>query len=225
MEKLHLIKSPIFPLEEIKINDYDAYKIYNNIRLHFNTKKYNAVKYHFNNKNYTGEQYKKIPMSEVAVYGKLAKEFQYKQNLMIALTAHFYYNRPEYLAQSYPDSDEIKSAYLTLKKFFIDPKKVIEDDLTIIKNNVKIDAFKAINNTIPKIYHLAVKGLISTESLIVLDSIINLTKYTDSKINSMYWDTYKERYEKYKLLICTTIDNDYKQFIKNEFIKYYKENS
>lgn len=214
-----LITSSIYPIEHKLVTDFEIYILYNSLRLHFNQPSYDATKYHFQNKKYNWDTYQKVPMSEVNIYGKMAKDLQTKENVMIALTAHFYYNRPKYVHQCHHDLPEFKKAYQNLKMFLSSPQYFITKDLTIIEECVTIDAIKPKNNSIPKIFHIAQKGIISIESLVVIDHVIGITKYADKHIKSLSWNAYKEGYLKYSTLICNTVELSLTNQIKQTFLK------
>lgn len=213
MENFHYLTSPIYPIDEVYVNDYDVYILYNSIRLHFQTKNYDAIFYNYKS-NFTYETYKKVSMNEVNMYAKWAHHYQTKQNLLIALVAHFYYNRPSYAAESYPDSERVKDSYNNLKQFLQSPKHFVTKDLTYIKENCTIDIIRTANKNIPKIYPLAMKGLIRLESLIVIDVSIKLTKYIDTKIDSLSWKSFKSDYSKYSKFICSSVDAELVDIIK-----------
>ena len=71
---------------------------------------------------------------------------------------------------------------------------------------------------IPKIYHLAHKGIISYETLAMIDISISLTKYTCTKLNTLTWDAYKEWYLKYRPFVCLEMDKEYTKLHKGKII-------
>lgn len=213
-----MIKSAIFPIEEKYINDFEAFQLYQSMRLHFQTSSYNAIKYNYKSPCSTWQQYETVSKTEVNMYQKWASKYMTRQNLLIALAAHFHYNNPRHTLEYSPTDKRVKEAYVKLKQFLYSPKYFITKDLTYIKQNATIDIIRTTGN-IPKIYPMSVKGLISEESLIAIDISLNLTKYISTKMKSIMWDTFKQQHLKYCPFVCETLDDelifDIKETIKN----------
>jgi hypothetical protein len=215
-----LYESLVYPPPEEKyINDYDAYLLYNAVRLHYTTKSYSLLRYGFTaNKSFNGEKYQTIHTWEVNAYNQWAKTFKTENNTKMALGAFFFYNTPKSLHDGYPSSDKVMEAYRKLKSFSMSMKHFLTEDLTTLQNNYTIDVFK-VNQNIPELYNLAIKGVISYESLILIDFTTNLGKYTSTKIDTLSWNAFKYKYQKYIPFVITHLDNEFKTYIKQEILK------
>lgn len=218
-----MYESLIYPIPEEKyINDYDAYVLYNSVRLHYTTKSYSLLRYGFTaNKSYNGENYQKIHKWEVNVYNQWAKKFMTENNMKIALGAFFFYHTPKSLHESYPGNDTVIKSYQKLKSYNMSMKYFLTQDLTMLQDKYTIDVFKVKNN-IPEIYNLAIKGVISYESLAIIDASINLSKYTSTKLDTLSWNTFKDKYQKYVPFVVTHLDTEFKEYVKCEILKINK---
>lgn len=218
------IKSLVYPCETPKyINDFDTWKLYQSVRLHFMTDSYRLEKYNFSSKKaYNWEKYQKVSMWEVKLFDKWAKHFLTDNNVKMALGAHFFYNKPAGSWECAPDHEDVQEAYSKLKSFLYSPKYFLENDLTKLNESYTISILKATNDkgevAIPKIYHLAHKGIISYETLAMIDISISLTKYTCTKLNTLTWDAYKDWYLKYRPFVCLEMDKEYTDYIREKLL-------
>lgn len=211
-----MLKTIFSNLEEKYINDFEAWQIYNCLRLHFQTTNYSIVKYGFTNEKYGWNAYLGASDYEVKLFDKLAKYYQTNINLIYALSANFFYLQPKGTWEI-TTIDELTNAYIKLKQFNMSPKYYLDNDLTYLINNVNISVLKVVNNNVPEIYTLAHNGLISYESLVLLDFSTGITKYVSNKLkDSIMWSTYKYRYMKYQPFVCTMINKDLVNYIQNQ---------
>lgn len=215
------IKSIVFPNETPKyINDFDTWKLYHAIRLHYNTDSYSVTKYSFSVKKiYNWDKYMKASDWEVRLFNKWAKEYMTDFNVKVAMGAFFFYHRPVGEWQAYPDSDEVKDSYNRLKSFLYSPKYFIDQDLTYLNENYTMDVLKITNGNIPKLYQLAHKGEISYETLATIDQTIALTKYVSTKIDTLTWKSYKDWYVRYQPFVCTEVSKDLSEYIKKKLLE------
>lgn len=213
------IKSVSYPLDKSYINDFDAWKIYHSIRLHFNTISYDVEKYGFNNtKTYNWEKYKTVSTWEVNFANKWAKQFVYASDMQLAVGAHFFYNKPVGEWNTDPYGEDVLAVYTKLKQYVCSPKYFFDQDLLILKEKFKINILKVENNNIPKIYHLAHKGDISYETLSLIDRAISLTKYVDTKLQTLTWKAYRDTFIKYRPFVVTEMDEEYSKYIKEQLL-------
>lgn len=218
------IKSIVYPcVQEKYVNDFDTWKLYQSVRLHYMTDSYRLEKYNFSSKKaYNWEKYLKVSKWEVKLFDRWAKEFMTDYNAKLALGSHFFYNKPSGTWESAPDGEDVQTAFKKLKSFLSSPNYYLENDLTKLYESYTIDILKAVNDkgevAIPKIYHLAHKGIISYETLSVIDISTSLTKYTCTKLNTLTWDAYKDWYLKYRPFVCTTVDKDCVDYIREKLL-------
>lgn len=211
-----MINSVITKLNEEYINDFSAWRIYNSLRLHFQTSSYNIEKYGFNNEKYGWEQYQTASDYEVRLFDKLAKHYQVNTNYIMSLAANFFYLQPKGTWEI-PSTDELQYAYIKLKQFKMSPKYFLNEDLTYLKENANINILKVINNSVPDIYNLAHNGLISYESLVLIDFSTGISKYVSNQLkDSLMWSTYKTKYFKYMPFICTDISKEMVTYIQTQ---------
>ncbi len=211
-----MIKSIITKINEEYINDYSAWRIYNILRLHFQTTSYSVEKYGFSNEKYNWNLYKNASEYEVRLFDKLSKYYQVNTNYVISLAANFFYLQPKGTWEI-SSTDELQYAYIKLKQFRMSPKYYLDEDLTYLKNNANISILKIKDNSIPEIFNLAHNGLISYESLVLIDFSTGISKYVSNHMkDSLMWNAYKEKYFKYMPFVCTEISNDMVTYIQTQ---------
>lgn len=214
-----MIKSIVYPNETPRlVNDFDTWKLYHAIRLHYTTDSYSVEKYNFSAKKiYNWQKYETVSDWEVRLFNKWAKVYSNDMNVKMAMGAFFFYHKPVGEWQAYPDSDEVTVSYSKLKQFLYSPKYFLEQDLTYLNENYTIDVLKVTNGTevsIPKIYQLAHRGEISYETLALIDISTTLTKYVSTKLNTLTWKAYSSWYLKYRPFVCTEIDRELMEYVK-----------
>ena len=71
------IKSLVYPCENPKyINDFDTWKLYQSVRLHYMTDSYRLEKYNFSSKKtYNWDKYQTVSTWEVKLFDKWAKSY------------------------------------------------------------------------------------------------------------------------------------------------------
>lgn len=218
------IKSVVYPVpsEPVYVNDFDVWKLFHAVRLHYTTSSYNIEKYHFHSKNYNWEKYQEAHMWEVRLFDKWAKTFVTESNVKMALAAHFFYNKPAGGWECSPDHEDVQKAYSKLKSFLFSSKFFLDEDLTKLQQSYTIDILKIKDDTgqvgIPKIYHLAHKNFISYETLALIDFSTSLTKYTCTKINTLTWAAYRDWYLKYRPFVCSFMDREYSEYIREKLL-------
>lgn len=211
-----MLKSIFSSISEQYINDFDAWQIFNCLRLHFQTSAYSVVKYGFTNEKYGWNAYLNASNYEVKLFDKLAKHYQTNINLITALSANFFYLQPKGTWEI-NSIDELNDAYIKLKTFNMSPKYYLDNDLTYLKDNANICILKLVNNNVPEIYNMAHLGTISYESLVLIDFSTGITKYVSSQIkDSLIWTTYRYRYLKYQPFVCTMIERNLVSYIQNQ---------
>lgn len=213
------IKSLVHPHDETKfVNDFDTWLLYHAVRLHYNTD-YSVEKYNFSAKKiYNWNRYLQASDWEVNLFHNWAKTYSIDKNVKMALGAFFFYHKPVGEWQSAPNSEAVTESYQKLKQFLYSPKYFLDIDLTYLKENYTINVLKVTNGNIPRIFQLAHKGEISYESLILIDNAISLTKYVSTKLNTLTWKAYKDNYLKYRPFVCTEMDSEFTEYIKQHLL-------
>lgn len=211
-----MMDSVISLLKEEYINDFNAWQIYQSLRLHFQKSSYNVEKYGFYNETYSWNKYLKASQYEVHLFDRLAKHYQTNVNYITAIAANFFYLQPKGTWEI-PPVIELQDAYIKLKQYIMSPQYYIKQDLTILQENYNIGVLQIVNGEVPEIYSLAHNGIISYESLVLIDFSTGNSKYVCSQLkDSLIWNAYKSKYVKYKPFVCTSITPELKDYIKTQ---------
>ena len=176
------------------MNDpFESYKLYNALKLHFETDGYDAIKYHFKTSVKPTSFFKR---KDKFFFAKLAKT--YEKELKEFYIANFK-NDVKYVGDMLNEGGE---------KYYRDHKKVMESltyqfqtDINKL-NDMDIDInelLKAEDNNHPLIIKLWMQGDILLETVIILDSILGFVERENKRItDTIIWPDIYRKIMKYK---------------------------
>ena len=173
------------------IDPFESYKLYNALKLHFETG-YDAVKYNFKS-NVTPQSFFK--RKDKYFFAKLAKK--YNGNLRDFYISQFI-NEQSYVGDMM--DSEAESYYSTYKKIKESIHRVFSIDINNMSDiNADFDKFfLSENGQQPYIVQLWMQEEISLETVVILNSIFGFIQIEDSKVSdTIVWPDNKRMIEKY----------------------------
>lgn len=187
---------------------WDAYLIYNSVKLHFESDTYDAIKYSFKT---SAKQKSFFQRKDKYFFAKLAKKYSDKSILVDFLVSNFASMDTDkcwagnLVEQS---ADDNYKSYLkkidTMSYFFKDQV----DRLVQYSNGNKFsfdDLFKSENGAHPRIVTLVMDKTIELETLVVLDIMVGFMKR--SKITeTIFWPEFSRKVLKFKPFLKQHVD-------------------
>lgn len=174
------------------MNDpYESYKLYNALKLHFESS-YDAVKYNFKT-NVSSQSF--LKRKDKYFFAKLAKK--YNGNLKDFYVSQFI-NEQKYVGDMM--DSEAESYYATYKKIKESIHRVFSIDINNMSDlNADFDKFfLSEDGQQPYVVQLWMQEEISLETVVILNSIFGFVQIEDSKISdTIIWPDNKRRIEKY----------------------------
>ena len=176
------------------MNDpFESYKLYNALKLHFETDGYDAIKYHFKTSVKPTSFFKR---KDKFFFAKLAKT--YEDELKEFYIANFK-NDVKYVGDMLNEGGE---------KYYRDHKKIMESltyqfqtDINKL-NDMDIDInelLKAEDNNHPLIIKLWMQGDVLLETVVILDSILGFVERENKRItDTIIWPDIYRKIMKYK---------------------------
>ena len=176
------------------MNDpFESYKLYNALKLHFETDGYDAIKYHFKTSVKPTSFFKR---KDKFFFAKLAKT--YENELKEFYIANFK-NDVKYVGDMLNEGGE---------KYYRDHKKIMESltyqfqtDINKL-NDMDIDInelLKAEDNNHPLIIKLWMQGDVLLETVVILDSILGFVERENQRItDTIIWPDIYRKIMKYK---------------------------
>ena len=187
---------------------YDAYKIYLGFKLHFTSEKYDFPTYNGKVK-YKIESYEKRKDSHF--FDKIARVYN-THELKGLFISHFVSD------SQFNDlySEKSKDTFVGLKKRIQSMAYNFEKELDVLLERVENfdDLFKIEDGNEPIVVRALYHGDISTETFIILDSVLGFVEHIDKKIDDdIIWPRWKIRCGKYSRLLDVDV-NKYKNILK-----------
>ena len=176
------------------MNDpFESYKLYNALKLHFETDGYDAIKYHFKTSVKPTSFFKR---KDKFFFAKLAKT--YENELKDFYIANFK-NDVKYVGDMLNEGGE---------KYYRDHKKIMESltyqfqtDINKL-NDMDFDInelLKAEDNNHPLIIKLWMQGDVLLETVVILDSILGFVERENKRItDTIIWPDIYRKIMKYK---------------------------
>jgi len=176
------------------MNDpFESYKLYNALKLHFETDGYDAIKYHFKTSVKPTSFFKR---KDKFFFAKLAKT--YEDELKEFYIANFK-NDVKYVGDMLNEGGE---------KYYRDHKKIMESltyqfqtDINKL-NDMDFDInelLKAEDNNHPLIIKLWMQGDVLLETVVILDSILGFVERENKRItDTIIWPDIYRKIMKYK---------------------------
>ena len=192
------------------MNDpFESYKLYNALKLHFETDGYDAIKYHFKTSVKPTSFFKR---KDKFFFAKLAKT--YEKELKEFYIANFK-NDVKYVGDMLNEGGE---------KYYRDHKKVMESltyqfktDINKLNDmDVTFDSLlEAEDNNHPLIIKLWMQEEILLETVVILDSILGFVERENKKItDTIIWPDIYRKIMKYRPFV---------KFDRNKYLNLLKE--
>jgi len=173
------------------IDPFESYKLYNALKLHFETD-YDAVKYNFKS-NVSSQSF--LKRRDKYFFAKIAK--QYEKDLKGYYIANFKHGI-SYVGEMVNEVGE---------KNYIEHKKTLESLTRVFQNDINKlseqkmefdDLFKSQDGQHPLIIQLWMQEEITLETVVILNSLIGFIPRESKKISdTLIWPDIKRKIEKY----------------------------
>lgn len=194
------------------MDPFESYKLYNALKLHFETDGYDAVKYNYKS-NVTPQSFFK--RKDKYFFAKLAKK--YNGNLKDFYISQFI-NTESYVGDMM--DEEAEKNYLDYKRIQESIHRVFSIDINILgEQERKFDElFKSYHGQLPLVVKLWLQEEISLETVVILDSILGFVeRESDNITDTIIWPDLKRRINKYKPFVNYTEDKCMK-LLTNVFV-------
>ena len=194
------------------MDPFESYKLYNALKLHFETDGYDAVKYNYKS-NVTPQSFFK--RKDKYFFAKLAKK--YNGNLKDFYISQFI-NTESYVGDMM--DEEAEKNYLDYKRIQESIHRVFSIDINILgEQERKFDElFKSYHGQLPLVVKLWLQEEISLETVVILDSILGFVeRESDNITDTIIWPDLKRRINKYKPFVNYTKDKCMK-LLTNVFV-------
>lgn len=188
---------------------YEAYKVYNSIKLHFETDSYDAIRYNFKTQITPQSFFKR---KDKYFFAKVAKN--YGKDLVHYFVSNFV-RGSSYIGEmlnevgekNYKDHKRIRESIHRVFKVDIDYLYDLNDDFD--------KYFISEDGQHPKIIKIWMQEEISLETIVILNSILGFIPRESKKISeTIIWPDIKRRIEKYTPFVDFNIDTCKNMLIK-----------
>jgi len=171
---------------------FDSYKLYNALRLHFETN-YDAIKYNYKS-NVSAQSF--FRRKDKYFFAKIAKKYD---NDIIGYYVSNFKEGVSYVGDMVNESgDDNYNKYKRIKEsihrvFSVDINKLTEKESEFDK------CFISYDGQLPLVIELMMQEEISLETVVILDSLVRFIPRESKKISdTILWPDTKRRIEKYK---------------------------
>ena len=171
---------------------FDAYSMYNALKLHFEQDSYDAVKYNFKS-NVSPKSF--FARKDKYFFAKLAKT--YDDKLLQYYIANFK-NGVSYVGDMLNEGGETYfKEHMKIRESI--HREFQKDINSLIDMDIEFDEFFKIKQTHPLIVKLLMREEISLETVVILDSILGFMEREGSKITeTIIWPDISRKIMKYK---------------------------
>jgi len=174
------------------IDPFDSYKLYNALKLHFETDGYDAIKYNYKS-NVSAQSFFK--RRDKYFFAKLAKN--YEKDLLTYFVSNFK-NGVGYVGDMINEGGQ--KNYLDHKRIQESIHRVFSIDINIISEQGLLfdQNFKSEDGQLPLVIKLWMQEEISLETVVILNSIFGFIEKESEKItDTIVWPDTKRKIEKY----------------------------
>ena len=183
------------------MDPFDSYKLYNALKLHFETDSYDAVKYNYKS-NVTPQAFFK--RKDKYFFAKLAKK--YEKDLLTYYVSNFK-NGVGYVGDMLNEDGE--KNYLNHKRIQESIHRVFSIDINkLSEQERKFDQFfMSCHGQLPLVIKLWLQEEISLETVVILDSMLGFVERESDKItDTIIWPDTKRKIHKYKPFVNFNVD-------------------
>jgi hypothetical protein len=171
---------------------FDSYKLYNALKLHFETDGYDAIKYNYKS-NVSPQSFFK--RRDKYFFAKLAKN--YEKDLLTYFVSNFK-NGVGYVGDMINEDGERN--YLDHKRIQESIHRVFSIDINKLNEQGEMfdNLFKSVNGQLPLVIKIWMQEEISLETVVILNSIFGFIGRESEKISdTIIWPDTKRKIEKY----------------------------
>lgn len=183
------------------MDPFDSYKLYNALKLHFETDSYDAVKYNYKS-NVTPQAFFK--RKDKYFFAKLAKN--YEKDLLTYYVSNFK-NGVGYVGDMLNEDGE--KNYLNHKRIQESIHRVFSIDINkLSEQERKFDQFfMSCHGQLPLVIKLWLQEEISLETVVILDSMLGFVERESDKItDTIIWPDTKRKIHKYRPFVNFNVD-------------------
>ena len=185
---------------------WEAYQIYNALKLHFESDTYDALKYNYRT---SASQASFLKRKDRFFFAKLAKKYPDRQTLIDFLVSNFS-TRTKVWAGNLIDSeaDDTYAEWIRKRDSF---SYYFSDQVDYLMNHCQEnhlgfdDLFVSSNGDHPLIVRLHSAGTISLETLVVFDELLDFMKRT-SVTETIFWPEFAKTLQKYRPFFRQIVD-------------------
>lgn len=185
---------------------WEAYQIYNALKLHFESDTYDALKYNYRT---SASQASFLKRKDRFFFAKLAKKYPDRQILIDFLVSNFS-TRTKVWAGNLIDSeaDDTYAEWIRKRDSF---SYYFSDQVDYLMNYCQEnhlgfdDLFVSSNGDHPLIVRLHSAGTISLETLVVFDELLEFMKRT-SVTETIFWPEFAKTLQKYRPFFRQVVD-------------------
>lgn len=191
---------------------YDAYRLYNSLKLHFNSEEYNYFKY-------SGKiRSRFIPENQLYIFDKLYK--MYGENLEKYYVANFLENPKIWVFDLL--GEECRDAY---NKFIKKNESLTylfkSDIISLVEETDNINDVLRVREEFPPLLKRTLQKRINLETVIILNYFLDFISIWDKKLGEdLIWKNFKLKLIKYSPFVKFD-ENKFKSILKEE-IKLHK---
>ena len=185
---------------------WEAYQIYNALKLHFESDTYDALKYNYRT---SASQASFLKRKDRFFFAKLAKKYPDRQTLIDFLVSNFS-TRTKVWAGNLIDSEADDTYAEWIRKrdsfsyYFSDQVDYLMNHCQ--ENRLKFDdLFVSRDGDHPLIVRLHSAGTISLETLVVFDELLEFMKRT-SVTETIFWPEFAKTLQKYRPFFRQVVD-------------------
>ena len=190
---------------------FDSYKLYNALKLHFETDAYDAIKYNFQTTVNHNSFFKR---RDKYYFAKLAKT--YNSNLKHFYVSQFI-NDLKYVGEML--EPKAKTNYLNYKKTHEALSHVFQKDINTLSDNDFDTLLEAKNNQLPRVIRKWMEEDITLETLVILDSLTGFVNKEGKNIaETIIWPDISRKIIKYSSFVRVD-DKKYLNILKKTFTK------
>lgn len=185
---------------------WEAYQIYNALKLHFESDTYDALKYNYRT---SASQASFLKRKDRFFFAKLAKKYPDRQTLIDFLVSNFS-TRTKVWAGNLIDSeaDDTYAEWIRKRDSF---SYYFSDQVDYLMNYCQEnhlgfdDLFVSSNGDHPLIVRLHSAGTISLETLVVFDELLEFMKRS-SVTETIFWPEFAKTLQKYRPFFRQVVD-------------------
>jgi len=200
------------------LKPWEAYQIYNALKLHFESDTYDALKYNYRT---SASQASFLKRKDRFFFAKLAKKYPDRQTLIDFLVSNFS-TRTKVWAGNLIDSEADDTYAEWIRKrdsfsyYFSDQVDYLMNHCQ--ENRLKFDdLFVSRDGDHPLIVRLHSAGTISLETLVVFDELLDFMKRT-SVTETIFWPEFAKTLQKYRPFFRQVVDlKKCKQIVLSRF--------